>query len=60
MIKKSTKNQAEGTAKEIKGRVKQGIGKATDRPGMVAEGTADRAKGKVQKKVGQIQKVLGK
>ncbi len=60
MIKRSTENQAEGKVKEIKGRIKEGVGKATDRPDIQNEGTADRAEGKVQKKVGQIQKVFGK
>ncbi len=60
MIKRSTENQTKGGAKEIKGRIKEGIGRATNRPALQNEGTADRAEGKVQKKVGQIQKVFGK
>jgi uncharacterized protein YjbJ (UPF0337 family) len=60
MLKRSTKNESKGAAKDIKGRMKEGAGRAMNRPDIQDEGTADRAEGKVQKKVGQIQRVFDK
>jgi uncharacterized protein YjbJ (UPF0337 family) len=48
------KDEIEGAAKDIKGAVKQGVGKATDNDRLRAEGTADRVEGKVQKGVGAL------
>lgn len=48
------KDEIEGAAKDMKGAVKQGVGKATDNERLQAEGTADRVEGKVQKGVGGL------
>jgi uncharacterized protein YjbJ (UPF0337 family) len=47
------KDRIAGTAKDIKGKVKQGVGEATGDASMEAEGRMDQAEGKVQNKVGQ-------
>jgi len=44
---------------EVKGAVKEQIGKATDNPKLQAEGTAEKVAGKVQKKVGDLEKAVG-
>jgi len=59
-MKSSTQDKIEGTAKDVKGVVKQQVGKATGNPARHDEGTADRIEGQTQKKVGDIKKVFGK
>lgn len=57
-MKDSTHDKIEGTAKEAKGSIKRGAGKAVGNPRLQAEGRADQAEGRVQKKVGEIEKVF--
>jgi uncharacterized protein YjbJ (UPF0337 family) len=57
-MKKSTKDQAKGKLHEVKGKVKEKIGRATNNPRMEDEGHDEKIGGKVQKKVGQIEKVF--
>ena len=59
-MKSSTQDKAEGTAKDLKGRVKEAAGRAVGNPNLQDEGTADRVEGKVQKKAGDVKKVFGK
>jgi uncharacterized protein YjbJ (UPF0337 family) len=59
MIKRSTKNEAVGKAREVKGHVKKHAGEAMNRPDMEKEGRDEQTAGKVQKKAGQIEKVFG-
>jgi uncharacterized protein YjbJ (UPF0337 family) len=54
------KDQVKGTFHEVKGKVKEEIGRATKNPNLEDEGTAEKVAGKVQKKVGQVEKVLEK
>jgi len=58
-MKESTKDEATGKFHEMKGKVKEKIGKATNDPDLEAEGQGEQAGGKVQKKIGQVEKVLG-
>ncbi len=46
------KDRVEGAAKQMKGAVKEAIGKVTGDSKIEAEGQADRAEGKVQNAVG--------
>ena len=48
------KDEAKGTAKDIAGSVKEGVGKATGNERLEAEGVAERLEGKVQKGVGAL------
>jgi uncharacterized protein YjbJ (UPF0337 family) len=48
------KDEAKGAAKDVKGSIKEGVGKATGNDRMAAEGAADRVAGKVQKGVGSL------
>ena len=59
-MKSSTKDQAEGTFHEVKGKAKEIAGKVTDNPRLEGEGTGEKIAGKVQEKIGQVKKVLGK
>ena len=59
-MKSSTRDRAEGTFHELKGKVKEIAGKLSDNPKLQAEGTGEKIAGKVQEKLGQVKKVLGK
>jgi len=59
-MKSSTKDQAEGTFHELKGKVKEVAGKLSDNPTLEAEGTGEKISGKIQGKFGQVKKVFGK
>jgi uncharacterized protein YjbJ (UPF0337 family) len=48
------KDEIKGAAKDAKGSIKEGIGKATGNNRMAAEGAAERVAGKVQKGVGSV------
>jgi uncharacterized protein YjbJ (UPF0337 family) len=57
-MKSSTQDKAEGTAKDLKGKIKEGAGKLVGNERLQAEGQVDQAEGKAQKKVGDIKKVF--
>jgi uncharacterized protein YjbJ (UPF0337 family) len=59
-MKPSTKDTAKGAFHEVKGKVKEKVGRATNNPDLEAEGQIERIGGKIQKKIGQVKKVLGK
>ena len=59
-MKGSTKDQAEGTFHQVKGKVKEIAGELSDNPKLEAEGIDEKIAGKVQEKIGQVKKVLGK
>ena len=54
------KDQVEGKAKEIKGRIKQGVGDVLDDENLHDEGVADEAEGEVQKGFGDVRHKVGK
>ena len=58
-MKESTADQVQGKAHEVKGAVKEQIGRAVNNPDLEAEGQGEKIGGKVQKKVGEVEKVLG-
>jgi uncharacterized protein YjbJ (UPF0337 family) len=59
-MKSSTTDQVQGKIHELKGKLKQTVGQATNNPNLADEGQAEELSGKVQKKVGQIKKVFEK
>jgi uncharacterized protein YjbJ (UPF0337 family) len=59
-MKQSTKDAAKGRFHEVKGTVKETVGRATNNPDLEAEGQVEKIGGKIQKKIGQVKKVLGK
>ena len=58
-MKKSIKDKAKGTLREVKGSVKEKVGRATNNPRLAAEGRIEKIGGKVQRKIGQVEKTLG-
>jgi uncharacterized protein YjbJ (UPF0337 family) len=48
------KDEVKGAAKEVRGAVKDAIGKATGDKKLQADGVADKVEGKVQKTAGEI------
>ena len=59
-MKQSTRDRAAGKLHEVKGKVKEKVGRATNNPDLEAEGQAEKVGGKIRKKIGQVEKVLGK
>ena len=59
-MKPSSKDAVAGNIHEVKGAVKEKVGKLTNDPDLEAEGTGEKIGGKIQKKVGQVKKVFGK
>jgi uncharacterized protein YjbJ (UPF0337 family) len=52
------KDRIAGSAKEIKGTVKQAVGKAVGDAKLESEGNADKIEGKVQNAIGGIKDTL--
>ena len=59
-MKTSMKDEIKGNFHEVKGKVKEKAGQATNNPSLKAKGKAENVGGKVQKKVGQMEHVLDK
>jgi len=59
-MKQSTEDKAKGKFHEVKGKVKEKVGRATNNPDLESEGQIEKAGGKIQKKVGQVENVLEK
>ena len=59
-MKQSTEDKAKGKFHEVKGKVKEKVGRATKNPDLESEGQVEKARGKFQKKVGQVENVLEK
>jgi uncharacterized protein YjbJ (UPF0337 family) len=58
-MKQSAEDKAKGTFHEVKGKVKEKVGRATNNPDLEDEGQVEKIGGKVQKKIGQVEKILG-
>ena len=58
-MKQSTRNKAKGKFHEVKGKVKEKIGRAANKPELKARGQAERIGGKIQKKIGELEKIIG-
>ena len=59
-MKPGSKDEVAGKIHEVKGAVKEKVGKLTNDPDLEAEGTAEKVAGIVQKKIGQVKKVFGR
>ncbi|MBF0231226.1 MAG: CsbD family protein [Desulfamplus sp.] len=59
-MKSSTKDHAEGTIHQVKGKIKEAVGKTIGNRDLETEGKKEHLEGKVQEKVGDIKKVLDK
>jgi uncharacterized protein YjbJ (UPF0337 family) len=59
-MKPSTKDNAEGKMHQVKGKVKETVGKVVGNDDLEAEGKVEKLDGKIQEKIGQVKKVVGK
>ena len=59
-MKSSAQDAREGKLHEVKGSIKEVVGKAAGNSRLERKGKAEKRAGKVQEKVGQVKKVLGK
>jgi len=59
-MRQNTEDKAKGTFHEVKDKVKEKVGQATNSPDLEAEGQAEKIGGKIRKKIGQVEKVLEK
>jgi uncharacterized protein YjbJ (UPF0337 family) len=57
-MKQSTKDQAKGKFHEVKGKIKEKVGRTTGNRKTEAEGQDEEAAGKVQRKIGEVEKVF--
>ena len=58
-MKPSTKDRTEGKLHEVKGTIKEEVGKATNKPDLEVSGNAEKNSGKVQKWIGRAEKAVG-
>ena len=59
-MKSSIRDKVEGTGHEVKGALKEGVGKLSDNPRLQAEGTVEKIVGKVQRASGEVKKIIEK
>lgn len=59
-MKSSTKDKAQGAFHQVKGQVKESVGKISKDVNLETEGKSEKLAGKVQEKIGEVEKVLGK
>jgi uncharacterized protein YjbJ (UPF0337 family) len=59
-MKSSTKDKAEGKMHQVKGKIKEAVGKTVGNKDLEAEGKGENLEGKVQEKVGDVKKIVGK
>jgi uncharacterized protein YjbJ (UPF0337 family) len=59
MMKPSTQDQAEGKLHEVKGKIKEVVGKTTGDPDLEVSGNAEKKAGKVQGLIGRVEKAVG-
>ena len=59
-VKSSTQDTAEGKMHQMKGKIKQVLGKIVKNRDLETEGKAENLKGNVQEKIGEAKKVVGK
>lgn len=59
-MKPSRKDEVAGAMHEVKGTVKEKVGKLTNDLDLEAEGKVETVAGRIQKKIGQVKKVFGR
>jgi len=59
-MKSSTRDKAEGKMHQVKGKIKEVVGKVVNDEDLEVEGKIENLEGKVQEKVGDIKKVVEK
>lgn len=59
-MKSGTRDEIEGTAKILAGKIKEGAGKVLGNMGLEGRGDCEQLVGAIQKEFGKLKKVLGK
>lgn len=59
-MKPSTRNEIAGKVHEVKGKIKEKVGRLTNDPDLEGEGIGEEIAGKIQKKIGQVQTIVEK
>jgi len=59
VMKPSTQDRTEGKLREVKGEIKEEVGKVTNNPDLEVSGKAEKRAGKVQKWIGRAEKAVG-
>jgi uncharacterized protein YjbJ (UPF0337 family) len=59
-MKPSTEDEIAGSVHEVKGKIKEEVGRVTNNPNLEGEGIGENLAGKVQKKIGQVEKIIEK
>jgi uncharacterized protein YjbJ (UPF0337 family) len=59
MMKPSTNDRTEGKFHEVKGKIKEQVGKVTNNPNLEVTGDAEKKAGKVQDWIGRAEKAIG-
>jgi uncharacterized protein YjbJ (UPF0337 family) len=59
-MKSGNQDKAEGKMHQVKGKVKEVIGKTVDKRDLESEGIVENVDGKLQEKIGEAKKTLGK
>ena len=58
-MKPSTQDKTEGAIHEVKGKIKEEIGKATKNPNLEGQGKGEKIAGKIQNRVGRVEQAVG-
>lgn len=59
MLKPSTQDRTEGKLHQVKGKIKEEVGKVTNDPDLEVSGDAEKKIGKVQNWIGRAEKAVG-
>ena len=59
-MKSSTRDKAEGKLHQVKGKIKEVVGRIFNKPDMEAEGKVEGTTGKIQEKSSDVKKAVGK
>jgi uncharacterized protein YjbJ (UPF0337 family) len=59
-MRTSTKDQIKGSFHEVKGTIKEEVGKATNNRNLTVEGKAEKKAGKVQQQIGHAKETVAK
>ncbi len=59
-MKQSTKDNAVGKMHQVKGKIKEAVGKVVGNRNLEAEGKVENLDGVVQEKIGKVENVVGK
>ena len=59
-MKSSARDNVEGKMHQVKGKIKETVGRVTKDRDLEAEGIAENIGGKVQEKIGEIKKIIEK